>query len=161
MKDKNISWDNVHWLVGFLDQFEKPRFDLGHWKEKPTSSAEGLWQNSPTIEAFIMGFYERGLFVEFHWMKWEYGKKLWQEPERIYRVNGLTCLKLLTMHLRADHFTPGHFRTVFEEGQITIILQRLKVLLGNQGGKAFQQGRSVPAGRPSRKIALDYEIIGD
>jgi hypothetical protein len=133
-----IDWEQVRWAVGFLAAFEVHDFEAGVWSQSKVEDGAltlPFWTPSPVVERFLAGLNERGLIVNFDWPRWWHGRGLARDPARIGHAGARTCLKLLTLHVRADRFTEGHLAAMFESGQIVAILRRLKVLLDAQAGR--------------------------
>ena len=125
-----IPWDGVRNAVKYLPRFEKPGFFFGRWNDVKVGGFPPVyWEPSKPVERFVRGLYDDGLIVTFDWPSWDYGKELGPNHEAISQLDALTCLKLLTMHVRADRFTEGHLSCVFEDGTIASILRRLRELL--------------------------------
>lgn len=133
----HIPWESVRWAVDFLPHFEAPDFAPGQWVWPPKEEGFAtlpMWVANPTVMRFIEGLYERDLIVPFDWPNWAYGRLLMTEPHRIPKATARTCLRLLTMHVRAERFNEGHLASTFDNGQMATILRRLKVLVEGRVG---------------------------
>ena len=83
----------------------------------------------PTVYALMKAFRENNFVQPFDWMKWQpFAEKIVHEPNRLSKARLRTCVKLITLHIRRDHFCAGHFGGMVSCGHITAILQRLAVL---------------------------------
>jgi hypothetical protein len=83
---------------------------------------------SPLAAEFIDALHEHGWIIAFDWVRWELGPRLNEHPELIAKARVETLRRLLTAHVRADHFTYGHLLTTFKSGGFTAILRRLQQL---------------------------------
>jgi hypothetical protein len=79
--------------------------------------------------------YENGFVRSFNWVKWQRDAIAYYEhPERLEKARIITCVKLLTLHARKDHFVDGHFAAMVSSGHISRILKRIEKLLESSSG---------------------------
>jgi hypothetical protein len=59
------------------------------------------------------------------WHAWDEGPRIAEDPDAIARTDLETICKLLTGHVRNDHFAEGFLAAIIDNGQILWILRRL------------------------------------
>lgn len=97
----------------------------------------GVEERLPQISALVHDLNENGFVLDADWTRWK--KELAPyvaEPERLRTATLPILQKLLTVHLRQDHFCEGHFSAMVRCGHITAVLERLKEIR-----KACAEGR--------------------
>ena len=119
-------------ILRFLPAFEDPDVAFSEPLElQPEVPGVIVWDEpplSPLAEEFIQALHDHGWIVAFDWVRWELGPRLDQHRELIATARVETLRRLLTCHVRADHFTDGHLLYAFESGGFTVILRRLQHL---------------------------------
>jgi hypothetical protein len=93
-------------------------------------------ETNPLVLEFIKALYDHGFVRDFNWPKWKpNAERFYEHPDLLKRATMKTCVKLLTVHARADHFTDCHFASMVQSGQIVAILERMAELLANKIGR--------------------------
>ena len=83
----------------------------------------------PAVYDFINACYENGFVQPFNWPAWaREARRYMADPELVASARLLTCIKLITGHLRYERFCDGHLHSVFESGHLIAILRRLQQL---------------------------------
>jgi hypothetical protein len=86
-------------------------------------------ENHPLVSEFISALYEHGFVRDFDWIAWQSDAEcLHAKPELLQSASLCTCVKLLTLHARREHFVDGHFSSMVRTGHISRILHRIKRL---------------------------------
>ncbi|MGE3076492.1 MAG: DUF6508 domain-containing protein [Dehalococcoidia bacterium] len=81
---------------------------------------------SPEILAFMRACGENGWIEVFDWGAWQPEALRYHEsPDRLGGASVEDIRKLLTLHIRKDRFSEGHFAAMVESGHIAAILRRL------------------------------------
>jgi hypothetical protein len=81
------------------------------------------------VTAFLRSFSDSGLFIPFDWGSWQdEAARLCADPGLIQKADLLTIRRLLTTHVRKEHFCEGHLAGLCESGHIVSVLKRLKQL---------------------------------
>jgi Family of unknown function (DUF6508) len=95
-------------------------------EEEPTI---GHLKYHPAVYEFMQACYENGLVLSFDWGAWAVeARRYMGDPVLVASASLVTCVKLLTAHLRAERFCDGHLQEVLRSGHISAILQRLQQL---------------------------------
>ncbi len=119
-------------ILRFLPAFEAPEVTFSEpLEERPSEPGVIVWDEpalSPLAEEFIDALHDHGWIIAFDWVKWDLGPRLDQHRELIAKARVETLRRLLTAHVRADHFSWGHLLATFESGGFTAILRRLQQL---------------------------------
>ncbi len=90
-------------------------------------------EDHPLVTEFIKALYDHGFVRNFDWPKWQpEAVRLYEHPAAMKRARMTTCVKLLTLHARKDHFVDRHFAAMVQSGHITAILERMAEILRNQ-----------------------------
>ena len=121
----------VDWAVSFIERFEnaeEPLFTFHEGEEQEDGSFQmPFYVRLPIVTEFVDGLTEKGLQVSFDWMAWRDSAESYnRDSESLLDASADVCIKLLTLHLRADRFTDGHLAKMLESGHITAILKRLR-----------------------------------
>ena len=125
---KPIKPAQIDALMPFLGKFEEAGFSAGDWK---VEEGHFPWFNFDEIVMdFIQVLYNNDWVTpQFDWTEWQESAKQYIESrEMVESADAVTIQKLLTTHARADRFCEGHLASMFENGHILALLQRLKVL---------------------------------
>lgn len=83
-------------------------------------------ENHPVVMEFITKLYDCGFIRNYNWIRWRSrALRFYEHPELLKRARLRTCIKLLTLHARREHFVDGHFASMVRAGHIVAILCRL------------------------------------
>jgi len=122
---QEIGLAQIDAILKYLPAFEKEDYEFGEWLTR-----EGSFPNfsyHPEVNDFIQTLYEQGIICVFDWTSWKNEAERYQsDSNNLKGADLLTLRKLLTTHVRIDHFIEGHLASVFESGHIVAILRRLK-----------------------------------
>jgi hypothetical protein len=84
---------------------------------------------APEAWGFLDALHKHGWLSPFDWTAWQdEAERYLKDPAALASADLDTLRKLLTLHVRKDRFCDGHLLEMFESGNITAILRRLKVL---------------------------------
>jgi ADP-ribosyl-[dinitrogen reductase] hydrolase len=121
--DPPISDANLQAVLAYLPRFEQPDFSPGEWVAQPNKVPYFDYTNEVLDFLRILG---QNLFLQpFNWPDWVEVARLVQNPDLLSRVSLPTLRRLLTAHVRADHFNEGHLAAMFEKGHLVAVLRRL------------------------------------
>lgn len=133
--DLMITKENIEAVVAFLPALELiPKGEEAHWADSgkspdgtPVLSLEPDYH--PDVRALIRAFYDNNFVQPFDWSGWQHeAKEFFNNPELLHKVDLDTCCKLITLHVRKDRFSGGHFGLMVETGHIAAIVRRLREL---------------------------------
>ena len=125
-KTKPITTKQIDAILPFLDAFERMGFKCGEWPDACESLIPHFTGSDP-VEAFVQALYDHGWIEDFDWGEWQdTAAQYVDSPERLTAADSETIRKLLTTHVRKDHFCEGHLAGMFENGHIVALLRRLK-----------------------------------
>jgi hypothetical protein len=86
-------------------------------------------KNHPLVLEFIGALYAHGFVRDYDWPAWQsQAMRYYSDPVIVQKATLRTCIKLLTLHARHEHFVDGHFGSMVRAGHITAILFRLSRL---------------------------------
>jgi hypothetical protein len=126
-KPKSHTSKQIDAILPFLDAFERMGFRCGEWPVAPETSVIPHFEHSDPVEAFIQALYDNRWFTSFHWTKGqEKAAQYVDSPDLLASADAERIRKLLTTHVRKDRFCEGHLASMFENGHIVALLQRLK-----------------------------------
>lgn len=113
--------------------------EAAHWPQIEQISEKKFLidpgEDHPLVTEFIRALYEHGLVRDFDWPKWQsVAERYFNQPEELKRVRMKTCVKLLTLHARQDHFSYRHFACMVQLGHIQAILCRMAEIRRKQTG---------------------------
>lgn len=128
-----IGNEQIDAILGHLSRFEQSSFKFGEW-----TAPEGqmpFFSLSDEAAEFVRALYRQGLVIAFDWRSWKEEAKQYQiNSAALATADLLTIRKLLTLHVRTDRFAEGHLEKVYEKGNLTAILQRLKQIRDEWAG---------------------------
>lgn len=114
-------------LLAFLPSLQNQEASftrIGYWGDMTSrvsaSTARNLFQY----------LYKHGFVLEhFDWMSWSNEALSYEEDRAKLATADLGTLhKIITTHIRADHFNEGHYDAILENGFLAAILERIKVI---------------------------------
>lgn len=83
-------------------------------------------ENHPIVSEFIKTLYGCGFVRDYGWSAWQrQALRFYKHPDLLKTSRLKTCVKLLTLHARKEHFVDGHFASMVQAGHVTAILSRL------------------------------------
>jgi len=136
--DAPIRARDVDAIVAFLPRLQAldPN-QAAHWPEiRQIGEREfeiDRGEDHPLVIEVIKAIYEHGLVRDFDWPKWQpEAVRLHDHPEALKRARMKTCVKLLTLHARKDHFVDRHFASMVQSGHVSAILSRMSEILRNK-----------------------------
>jgi Family of unknown function (DUF6508) len=120
-----VSKENIDAVVGFLPALTRvSKRQVARYRE---SALEPEYH--PQISALMKGLNRNNFVQSFDWPSWQAEAEiLYKNPDLLARADLETCIKLLTLHMRKDRFSGGHFGAMIEGGHIVAILRRLQEL---------------------------------
>lgn len=122
-----LSRETIEAVLKFLPEFQKEGFSAGTWTSNPGEFPYISY--SSQVLGFIRTLYDTRFLVGFDWGEWQdVAEAIYHHPEQLATADLITVRRLLTLHIRKDRFCEGHLASMLEEGHISGILQRLKVL---------------------------------
>lgn len=139
--DDRINADDIDAILAFLPRLQS----LGpasatNWPqirrtgEREFTIEQG--ETNPLVLEFIKALYDHGFVRNFDWPKWKSNAaRIYERPDLLKRATMKTCVKLLTLHARMDHFVDCHFASMVQSGHIVAILERMAELLTNKIGR--------------------------
>jgi hypothetical protein len=120
-----IGLQQIDVVLKYLSIFEQPDYQFGQWVEPEGQFP--YFSFSPEADEFIKMVHRQNIIVPFDWTSWRKEAERYQtDAKALETADLLTLRKLLTVHVRAEHFSEGHLASVFESGHIAAILRRLK-----------------------------------
>jgi len=116
-------------ILSFLDEFSRPEFEPGTWSQ----AADGFmpfYTPSESVEEFISSLYDHGwVRGDFNWTEWRgEASRYLNEPELLASADVATIQKLFTTHVRQDRFCEGYIASMFKNGHIKAIIERLEAI---------------------------------
>jgi len=132
--DAPINPRDVDAILAFLPRLQAlDPASSARWPEfKQTSAREFLLdrgEDHPLVTELIKALYDHGLVRNFDWPKWKpKAEQIYERSELLKKVTMKTCVKLLTLHARTDHFMDRHFAAMVQSGHISAILNRMSEL---------------------------------
>jgi hypothetical protein len=98
-------------------------------------------ENHPLIGGFIEALYEHSIIRDFDWLAWQSrAARFCRQPKLLNSARLQTCIKLLTLHARREHFVDGHFASMVQAGHVTAVLCRMRQL--RHTGSGMQAARA-------------------
>lgn len=146
---KPVSLEQIQAVVKFLPTFEsiKPG-DFSSSVRLPgqedVAYGIGHVEFHPAVYKFIEACYENGFVQPYDWPAWAtQAQRYMHNPKLVASAELVTCIKLLTAHIRCERFCDGHLHSVFESGHLTAVLRRLGDLARKQESNAARE-KSCP-----------------
>jgi hypothetical protein len=95
-----------------------------------TPSVEGNVQMpyttySPEAEKVMTAIYERNLLLDFDWSEWKQDAQRFLDPKVVATASLDEVQRLLTLHVRTERLSEGHFAQMITAGHISALLRRL------------------------------------
>ena len=154
---EKVAIEDLMAIAAYLTYFSQENV-YGEWKGG--ESNEGVFQMphlvyNEKVNTFRRLLYESGFMVSFDWSKWEEGKILTANREKLLSVDLLTLRMLITTIVRNDRFSEGAFLGTIESGLIADILQRLNVLLETDQIEQMNTDNKLP--KAEQKIRTTQE----
>ena len=93
------------------------------------------FEYSEEVLEFQKALYDNGwIDGSFNWGDWQdTAQEYIEQPEKITSADDETIQKLFTTHVRKEKFCEGHLATMFANGQIVALLQRLQEIRQENG----------------------------
>ncbi len=142
-------------LLLFLTSFEREGF-VASWphpilKDKSLCIREPLEEWAPELEAFHKAVYNEGFLFPFNWSHWDQADRYINQPEALEQADLLDLCRLLTLHVRAEHFGEGHLSSMVMGGHISRLLRRLQALrFASAAGKVDAAAETLAVQRANR-----------
>ncbi len=122
-----LTTDNIDAVLRFLPIFEADGFTFGEWM--PFEGGLPAFSFSDEAGQFIDALYHNNWVIPFDWGEWQdEARRITESPEHLNHANLETLRKLLTLHVRTERFCEGHLCSMFESGNLTAILSRLRAI---------------------------------
>jgi hypothetical protein len=123
-------------ILKHLAVLKNPDVPISTWHSGKTDDGAFLVpteEHSSEIEALIADLNKYQFVRSFDWPSWHRSAVKYVENNSgaVQRANLGTLVKLLTLHVRKDRFSEGHFSAMVRSGHIRAILERLAVLRRN------------------------------
>jgi hypothetical protein len=126
-KPKSHTSKQIDAILPFLNAFERMGFKCGEWPVDSEASVIPHFEHSDPVESFVQALHDNGWIETFYWTKWQAeAAKYVDSPNLLASADVGTIRKLLTTHVRKDRLCKGHLASMFENGHIVALLQRLK-----------------------------------
>lgn len=133
--NRKLTAEGIKKILEFLPKFQDAKFKPGKWHSSKQIDENTLtfpyYEYSTSVSKFLQTLYAEGFIYPFDWGSWDYGVKLSRNPELVQKANLLTLRKLMTAHVRQDRFCEGHLASVFKNGLVVCLLERLKEIYSN------------------------------
>ena len=123
---------DVDAILRFLPLLSAPGFDAGHFH--PAETHEGvtmppMFGASPVLLDLIQALLDHHWVLEFDWTEWQpVAERYAHHPELLADAGIGTVRKILTTHVRKDHYVEGHLAEVVRSGHLVAVLRRLETL---------------------------------
>ncbi len=121
-------------LLRFLPAFEQPDVEVGDFEAGTAEDGTPLPRHfaaSPTLLEFLQALQDHNWVFEFDWSEWQPVAERYAKNAALLADAGLgTIRKILTTHVRREHFEDGHLAGVVRSGHIAAVLKRLAALRG-------------------------------
>ena len=121
-----VTAQQIDAILPYLATFEEAGFQFG---KLHTPEGQFPWYEScAEVDAFFQCLYDKNWVVpSFDWGAWQdQAVQFVESPERLDAADAETVRKLLTLHACKDKFCDGHLASMFENGHIVALLQRLR-----------------------------------
>jgi O-acetyl-ADP-ribose deacetylase len=130
--DGTVETSSVDWpaVLAFLPMLERGDFSAGHWEGEGFSSS---YSYRGEVVRFLDTLYSASVVYDFDWPAWRHqAERYLRRPSTLENARLSTLRKLLTLHVRKDRFSEGHFAAVLESGHIAGILKRAEKILASR-----------------------------
>ena len=123
--ERKITVQSLDRVLAFLPFFEDQ--DSNFYEIPNDYSVFDPFNYANGVDEFIKILHSEGLITPFDWIAWrDEAVKFSRQPELLESAELTTLQKLLTAHVRQDHFFGGYFGEMIKNGHIVAILKRLK-----------------------------------
>lgn len=126
--------EDIDAILRFLPAFERPDFEAGGFEEGTAEDGSKLPRHfaaSPTLLEFMQALQDHNWVHEFDWTEWQPVAERYAKNEALLADAGLgTIRKILTTHVRREHFEDGHLLGVVRSGHAAAVLRRLRAIRG-------------------------------
>lgn len=127
----NNQTENIKGLLQFLPLLQNQEAvytRIGYWGDM-TSRVSAI-----TARELYQYLYRHGFVLEnFEWMHWsEQALSFEDDRTRLATADLPTIYKIITAHIRADHFSAGHYDSILENGFLADVLARMKQIVETQ-----------------------------
>ena len=129
-----VSIENLEKIISFLPYFSQEEA-VGQWEVG--RSDDGVFQMphvayDEKVNTFRRLLYDSNFMVVFDWGSWDEGRELTKHRDQIAQADLLPLRMLMTAIVRNDRFCEGAFLSAIEDGLVANMLQRLKVIIGEE-----------------------------
>ncbi|GIO69004.1 DUF6508 domain-containing protein [Paenibacillus sp. JTLBN-2024] len=124
--DATITSGELDRLLPFLNVLQDPN--------QPLSAVSGRYRfETEVVRNFVQELSNTGFMMVFDWSSWVAEHEIYRDIDRdiedhLMQADLETLRKLVTSYVRGDRFTEGVWIRVLENGKMTQILKRLKML---------------------------------
>lgn len=124
-------------VLRHLPVLHRPDLAISDWigmEQKGNILTMGMEVHSTEIRRILQDLRENGFVIDADWGNWQKSaERYWEQPELLKYASLGTLQKVLTTHVRKDHFCEGHFSEVVRSGHLTAIIERLaEIRLGTK-----------------------------
>ncbi|MBP1468008.1 hypothetical protein EYB53_019985 [Candidatus Chloroploca sp. M-50] len=133
---KDLSLSQLDTILAYLPIFERPGYLFG--ERQITRGVFPYWAASPEATAFVEALYRERFITLFDWGSWATEAQRCTEggSEALSTANLTTFRKLITSYVRTDRFSESTLTSLFQPGQFTVMLRRLRHYLRSVRGRA-------------------------
>lgn len=129
------SLDDIDAILRFLPAFDRPDCEVGDFEDGTAEDGSPLPRHfaaSPTLIEFLQALQDHSWVYEFDWTEWQPVAERYAKNDGLLADAGLgTIRKILTTHVRREHFEDGHLAGVVRSGHVAAVLRRLQALRGD------------------------------
>ena len=121
----SLKTDAVTGLLTFLPLLRNtsPDFSrIGYWGDMSSRVS------AQTARDFYQYVYNNGfILIDFDWQAWgDEAVSYMEDRKKLNTADMATLYKLITAHMRADHFVEGHYDAIIENGFLGDVLHRMQ-----------------------------------
>jgi hypothetical protein len=126
----NINLKNIDTVLAFLSLFLNNQVKPYEIQTEPLTLDPFCY--SQEFHRFITTLYQENFVISFDWVSWQNeANHFITYPELLTLADISTLQKLLTTHVRKEHFCSGYMTNIIENGHFLAILKRLQVIRTN------------------------------
>lgn len=129
MADQPPTRDDLQAVAALLPALLRVEAQPAEWRGGERSSDGAIQmpyvEYTPEAQHVMSAVYAHHLLVTFDWGAWQEEARRFLDPQVLARASLDELRRLLTLHVRADRFSEGHFAAMITSGHIAAILRRL------------------------------------
>jgi len=115
--------DDMRAVAALLPELERVQASPLEWRVGGGQMPHA--ENVAVVNRVMQEVYDHHLLIDFNWGGWQDEAKRFLDPAVLSEATLDDLRRLLTVHVRTERFSRGHFAEMVQSGHIAAILKRV------------------------------------